>query len=312
MELDLGNTLFNLNETLNCGQVFRWSHDHKRWIGVVQDTVITVQQDDRRLLVRTHPAKDDTFIQNYFRLDDDLRRITAGLNRDPVIERALKALHGLRLVRQDPWECLISFICATYASIPRVRRMVENLSTRYGATIDWEGCTYHSFPSCEVLSKAKLDDLIDCGVGYRARYIHETARQVAAQDHALDALPRLSYEAAGRELRRFIGVGPKAADCILLFSMEKLEAFPIDVWIARILFERYREWLPVQSMENRKVTSAQYRRLGAFARRYFGGYAGYAQQYLYHYYRTQDARLRKSGASSGSPIGAAPSSTGAV
>jgi N-glycosylase/DNA lyase len=312
LELDLGDTLFNLDATLNCGQVFRWSRDRRRWVGVVQGSVIAVQQDDRRLLVRAHPAKDDAFIRNYFRLDDDLRRITSELNRDPVIGRAVEALRGLRLVRQDPWECLISFICATFASIPRVRRMVGNLSTRFGATIEGEGGTFHAFPSCETLSEATMRDLIDCGVGYRARYIRETARRVAACDHALGALSRLSYEVAGRALQRFMGVGLKAADCILLFSMEKLEAFPIDVWIARILFQRYRALLPVPSLRHRGVTSTQYRKLGAFARSYFGDYAGYAQEYLYHYYRTQGTRLRRSGPSSGSPIGAAPSSTGAV
>jgi N-glycosylase/DNA lyase len=310
LELDLGDALFSLEETLNCGQVFRWRRDRQRWVGVVQGSVIAAEQDGHRLRVWADPAKDAGFIRRYFRLDDDLRRITTELNRDPVIGRALHALQGLRLVRQDPWECLISFICATYASIPRVRQMVENLSTRFGASIDGEDGTYHAFPHCNALSKATLRDLIDCGVGYRARYIRETTRQVAESDHALDALPRLSYEAAGRALRRFTGVGLKAADCILLFSMEKLEAFPIDVWIARILAQRYRTRLPVPPVGTRGVTSTQYRQLGTAARRYFGEYAGYAQEYLYHYYRTR--ALRRSGPSSGSPTAAAPSSSGAV
>lgn len=311
MELDLGDAPFNLDETLNCGQVFRWRRNRQRWVGVVQGSVITVEQDCRRLRVRAQPRLDGTFIRRYFRLDDDLRRITAELHRDPVIGRALSALQGLRLVRQDPWECLISFICATYASIPRVRLMVENLSSRFGATIDGVEGASHAFPSCEALAKATRRDLIDCGVGYRARYIRETARRVAEIDDALSTLSRLSYEAAGQALRRFMGVGLKAADCILLFSMEKLEAFPIDVWIARILSQRYMERLPVPSLGNRGVSSAQYRQLGAAARRYFGEYAGYAQEYLYHYYRTRGTRLRRSGASSGSPTGVVPTSCGA-
>lgn len=311
MELDLGDALFNLDETLNCGQVFRWRRDRHGWVGVVQGSVITVHQDGRRLRVRAQPKLDGTFIRRYFRLDDDLRRITAKVHRDPVIGRALSALQGLRLVRQDPWECLISFICATYASIPRVRQMVEQLSSRFGATVDGVDGTFHAFPSCDALAKATRRDLIDCGVGYRARYIRETARRVVESDDALGALSRLRYEAAGRALRRFTGVGLKVADCILLFSMEKLEAFPIDVWIARILSQRYEERLSVPALGDRGVTSAQYRQLSAAARRYFGEYAGYAQEYLYHYYRTRGPRLRRSGASSGAPTGAAPASCGA-
>lgn len=281
MSIELGlDTPFNLDHTLGCGQVFRWSRIGSSWLGVVGGSVVKIVQEGNRLIFHTSPdEKGPLFIRRYLRLDDDLPMILARINRDEVIAKAINELCGLRLVRQDPWECLMSFICATYANIPRIRGMIENLSRRFGERIGYEDDVLYAFPSKEALAKASLRDLIGCGLGFRARYVLETARTLC-EGFDLEGLRRLSYGEARRTLLTLTGVGPKVADCALLFSLDKLEAFPVDVRIIRIMSEQYAQQLSSSS------PSARFRRISDFGRAYFGEYAGYAQEYLYHYYRS--------------------------
>jgi N-glycosylase/DNA lyase len=286
---------FNLDATLCCGQVFRWERHDDWWYGVVGSKGMRVRQVGGAL---EFSDVDEAFVKRYFSLDHSLEQISSEIGKDKHVRAALRKFWGLRLVRQEPWECLVSFICATYKSVAAIRQMLQRLSARFGERIVFEGCEFHAFPCAERLAGAGLRELEACGLGYRARYVLETSRLVAG-GFDLEALRKMSYEDAKRELMEFPGVGLKVADCVLLFSLDKLEAFPVDVWVKRILMRHYGECfdevfakkLSAQSSPN----DSQYERLAAFGRAYFGRYAGYAQEYLYHYERLAGNRKIEKG-----------------
>ena len=230
-----------------------------------------------------------SFVENYFRLHDDLPSILLQINRDKNVGAALNEFKGLRILRQEPWECLISYICATYKSISAIKRMLCSLSKRFGEEIRLDIHSFYTFPKPEKLAKAGLHELEACGLGYRAKYVSETAKLVCESTNDFERLKKKAYEKAKEELTGLPGVGPKVADCVLLFSLEKLEAFPVDVWIRRAILKYYAQHFPdefVKSMSAQEsLSSSEYERLSSFGREYFGSYAGYAQEYLYHHER---------------------------
>jgi N-glycosylase/DNA lyase len=232
---------------------------------------------------------DEKVIKHYFGLDDDLQKISAGIGRDEHIRNALSAFWGLRIIRQDPWECLVSYICATYKNIPAIRRMLLSLSSRFGEKTALDGRTFFKFPTPEKLASTTEKDLWACGLGYRARYVLGTSKRIFENDFELERLSQLPYEQAKKQLCGFAGVGHKVADCVLLFSLGKLEAFPVDRWIARVILNHYVQQLPrelAQKLSKREgFSNSEYAQLNAFGREHFGEYAGYAQEYLYHYER---------------------------
>jgi N-glycosylase/DNA lyase len=231
----------------------------------------------------------ESLIKNYFRMDDDLPRILSHINKDENVQAAIREFRGLRILRQDPWECLISYICATYKNVSAIKSMLSNLSRRFGQEICFESQRFRTFPEPIRLAEAKMHELEACGLGYRARYVSETARLIYEDGFDLERLKETEYEKAKRALLGLPGVGPKVADCVTLFSLEKLEAFPVDVWIARALLRYYashfsREFVKKISAHG-SLNATAYERLSSFGREYFGKYAGYAQEYLYHYGR---------------------------
>lgn len=284
MKLDA--ELFNLDATLCCGQVFRWNKKGDWWFGVATDKAFKIRQANSEL---EFVNADEKFVVYYFGLEDNLRRIRERIARDKHVVKALQAFWGLRIVRQDPWECLISYICATYKSITAIRHMLFNLSKRFGERIVFEGCDYYTFPSPESLAKTTESNLVACGLGYRAKYVLETSKRVSDGDFYLESLRKMPYHQAKKALMSFSGVGPKVADCLLLFSLGRLDAFPVDVWVKRAILNHYAEHFPQEFIKkishNRSFSNAEYEQLNAFGRSYFGEYAGYAQEYLYHYER---------------------------
>jgi N-glycosylase/DNA lyase len=278
---------FNLNVTLCCGQVFRWEKKNDWWYGIVRDQVVKIRQVKAELEFANADGK---FVENYFGLDDDLQEIRDRIGRDEHVRKALREFWGLRVVRQDPWECLISYICATYKNIPAIRHMLLSLSSRFGDKIMLDGMEFFTFPTPEKLADATEKRLAECGLGYRARYVLESSKRIFENNFELERLRQLPYEQAKKKLCAFSGVGPKVADCVLLFSLGKLEAFPVDRWIERVILNHYVEQLPsemVQKLLQREgLNNSDYAKLNAFGREYFGEYAGYAQEYLYHYERT--------------------------
>ncbi|MFA5331554.1 MAG: DNA glycosylase [Methanoregula sp.] len=267
---------FSLDQTLGCGQVFRWDRKGDGWwCGIVGDNVIRCRQDGRKI---AYVGADEAFVRRYFSLDLDLEKILAEIDRDPFIHAAIERCRGLRLVRQPPWECLCSYICATNSNIPMIRRRIATIAQQFGNEVRSGEEVWHSFPGPEKLSCSGSDaGLSGCRLGYRTPYVFNTACDVAAKKDWADAIDALPYEDARRQMMKFSGIGPKAGDCVLLFAFRKYEAFPVDVWIRRIMRDNY---LPDLS-EGSALTGWEYDTIRRFARKHFGEYCGYAQEYLY-------------------------------
>lgn len=288
VQLDPVKTPFNLGFTLSCGQVFRWQLSGECWVGVVGQSVLKVKQCDRGVLEfgSAGGVVGDSFVRRYFRLDDDLPRIYSRISRDELVRNAVRQFCGLRLLRQEPWECLISYICATFKNIPAIKQMIYRLSKRFGTPVVFEGVEFYGFPDSHSLAESRLEDLGRCGLGYRAAFVRETARVVHEGRFDLESLRDLSYDLAKRKLMELPGVGSKVADCVLLFSLDKLEAFPIDVWMKRIVLEHYSRYFEptfVEKLRTRdNLSKSEYEAVYRFGREYFGEFVGYAQEYLYH------------------------------
>lgn len=288
----------DLGLTLESGQSYRWQREDGRmyenvgegWYHTVIDSaelcsagfptspgkgeVIRVRQSDDAL---EWEATTDAvaYLRRLLRLDDDLDAIMAAIPRDPLIEEAYAANRGMRIVRDPPFPCLISFICSTQMRVGRIHGMQIALAREFGDTLTVEGEPYHAFPTPEQLAGASIEELRECSLGYRASYVKETAEMVASGDDPADTAG-LPYEEAREALTRFVGVGPKVADCVLLFSLGYLEAVPLDTWIHSAIEEHY----PDCDRGSYAATSRAIReRLG-------GEYAGYAQTYLFHHLRT--------------------------
>lgn len=279
---------FNLDVTLCCGQVFRWDKMGEWWFGVTGEKVFKIRQIDRELEFEN---ADEGFVREYFGLKDDLPKILSQISKDKHVKTAIEKFKGLRILRQDPWECLISYICATYKNIPAIKKMLLNLSRKFGEKVVFEGRDFYTFPTPKTLAKANKRELLECGLGYRAEYVLETAKMVHNGNFRLEDLKKANYEKARCELLKLPGVGLKVADCVSLFSLEKLEAFPVDVWIKHIILKYYANHFEsefIKKISSRKsFGKAEYEKLRLFGRKYFGEYAGYAQEYLYHYERMQ-------------------------
>jgi N-glycosylase/DNA lyase len=260
--------------SLSCGQAFRWELREGWWEGIVGKRLWRVRQEGDRVLYQgtTAPA-----VRHYLALDEDLPAILASVDRDPVMHRSIEACRGLRILRQDPWEVLISFICATNTNIPRIRKMIAALARCFGSRVTGGDDPQFSFPGPEDLSGSSGNHLEACRLGYRDRYVARTAAMVAEDPDFLGRIAGLPFDEARAALLSFPGVGPKAADCILLFGFHQLESFPVDVWIRRIMHEYYVP--PPPGMKG--SSDKEDRRIREFGRDYFGKYAGYAQEYLF-------------------------------
>ncbi|AAM06922.1 TPA: DNA-3-methyladenine glycosylase 2 family protein [Methanosarcina acetivorans] len=269
--------IFNLDYTLDCGQVFRWEKSGDWWTGVVGDHVIRLSQeeDSGELLIDSRLPPE--FFSHYFRLDDDLPSIYESINKDLLINRAINKYSGLRLIRQDPWECLISYMLATASSIPTIQKRIYLLSRFFGQELE-EG--YFSFPDPDTLAEADLSLLDKCKLGFRTERIKEAARDVASGELDLNVLYRLEYRYARERLMRLRGIGEKVADCVLLFAFEKMEAFPVDTHVRQIIQHYHIDDSYFETCTNLSC-------MGEWGREYFGYYCGYAQQYLFYQKRLE-------------------------
>jgi N-glycosylase/DNA lyase len=292
---------FDLEYTLESGQVFRWEHRGEWWFGVVDGGVLKVKLDGETLSCKSSTDRlDGRFVANYFRLDEDPRSILSSIRKDSTITRAVQKFYGMRLLRQDPWESLASFVLATNSNIPRIKQMVSNVSASFGQNMAFEGGTYSTFPTAGALAEAGLTRLRKCGLGYRAPFLKRVAEAVDRGKLDFSELSLVRYEKAretllGRLLgeKLLLGVGPKVADCVLLFSCGKDQAFPIDVWVARSLLRFYPSLVgpslrrKLGSTTKKNLTRREYGQLSSAARRHFGKHAGYAQQYLFMLARSE-------------------------
>lgn len=254
---------FDLESTLLCGQLFRITRKNEWYYIVARDRVFCVRQSANYLEFH---GVDREFLVHYFALDEPYIAILAQINKDPQIDEAIRRYHGLRIIRQDPWECLISFLCSSAANIPKIRLNLEMLAQFFGKKITLHGCECYSFPEPGALSD--MGRIFLAKTGFRAKYI-KTANDLVNENFLL-SLKNLPYPEAKNALKNMVGIGDKIADCILLFSLDFSEAFPIDTWMKKILQKRY--------FKNQRVPD---RLLHDFGMKYFGRYAGYAQQFLY-------------------------------
>lgn len=272
----------DLAATLESGQAFRWRRENTQddgppWFeGVVFSNVVRIRQVSCGLEWHTSPDSEVSIapiLRDYLSLDDDYSAIASALEFDDILREGFAEFRGLRILRQEPWECLVSFICSANNNIPRIKKNVNDMASAFGSPIH-EGTTgENAFPSAAQLADAGEMRLRELGLGFRAKYVAAAANRVAEGEIDLFSLREASYQDALDALVELKGVGDKIANCVLLFSMDKREAFPVDVWIDRAL----REWYFSDSEE--KVNLNQMR---AWAQARFGQYAGYANQYLFH------------------------------
>jgi N-glycosylase/DNA lyase len=295
IDLDDYSKSIDLDRTLSCGQVFRWAKLNGWWCGVLGDSIIKIRQGEDRLEVLSSNSIPRIMIASYLRLDDDLSAIVKELCKDKTFRRIVARVRGIRILRQDPWECLVSYVCSRNCRIAMIRKVLNTLSCRFGQKVVWDGYIDYSFPTAEDVARAKLEDLIRCGLRYGRRQaleLKEMSRLVCEGVIDFHKLRKMPYDEAKSTLMSYDhGVGNKVSDCILLFSLEKLEAFPVDVWIARALAQLYHFQLgrrfAKRIRDGRRLTVRDYKILSEFGRTHFGRYAGYAQEYLYYWRRLQ-------------------------
>jgi N-glycosylase/DNA lyase len=270
---------YDLGATLNSGQAFRWKCQERGWEGVIGRRWLCLRSDGFSITAEaTGPAGDWKWLTDYLQTDLDLGAVLGTFPDDEPMRAAVNSCRGLRLLRQEPWECLASFILSSTKQIVQIRQIVALLCERFGEPIPaGPQCgAAHSFPGPERLACATESELRGCKMGFRAPYLLATARRVADGEVDLNSLRQLPVEAARAELMKLPGVGRKIADCVLLFACGFPSAFPVDVWVMKALQKLY--------FRKRRATT---KRLLKFSETHFGPNAGYAQQYFFHYMRTK-------------------------
>ncbi len=279
---------YDLAATLDSGQAFRWQPQAGAWLGVVGRRWVKLRQTASGIEAQTGQAVADwRWLADYLQVEADLAAMLASFPDDPPMRAAVKSCHGLRLLRQEPWECLASFILSSTKQIVQIRQIIGELCRRYGEPLagpSGETAAF-AFPTAARLAEMPEAELRESRMGFRAPFLREAARRVAAGEMKLDALGELPLAAARAQLEQLPGVGPKIADCVLLFSGSQPAAFPVDVWVMKALRQLY---FPEQEVA--------LPRLKEFAATHFGPHAGCAQQYLFHYMRKTAGRVAEVGA----------------
>ncbi|MDE0396660.1 MAG: DNA glycosylase [Candidatus Poribacteria bacterium] len=268
-------TDFSLKYTLESGQSFRWNRIDNAYYGVVEGRILKISQAGTILCVESSTDEDKvsfvSYLRHYLDIERDVPSILCEVNTDAYMHRAIEKLWGMRILNQELWETVASFILSQNNNVPRIRGIIRRLSERFGERLTLAGYVDYSFPSPDALATATNEALLACGTGYRANYLQEAAQAVVRGELSLTAMQQMSYPEAKQALMRQNGIGEKVADCICLFSLGHLAALPIDVWIKRIFETLYLR---------RRAT---HREIREFAHSYFGDGVGYAQQYLFHY-----------------------------
>ena len=261
----------DVENSINSGQVFLWKKNENYWYGVNGQDILQI--DNNGIINSYQKLKVD-----FFRENDDIKKIIKSISRDKTVKMAVKKYQGLRILRQDPFQCLISFIVSSNSNIPKIKYCLENISKKFGKKTKFQNQEFFLFPKPEKLAKASINEIIDCGVGYRAKFLREAAKMAVLKKIDFEYLKNCDYQEAKENICQVPGVGNKVADCVMLFSLNKLEAVPLDRWIIRIL-EKY--YLKKFEITTKTVTEKQYNILHEKIVNHFGPYAGYAQQFLF-------------------------------
>lgn len=273
---------FELEHIFECGQCFRWNkQEDGSYTGIFKQNVVNVKKADNKIIFRgicKENIKDECI--KYFDLNTNYDNIKSKLsNVDNYLKTSIEYGEGIRILNQDLWETLISFIISANNNIPRIKGIIERISKSYGEKIVWDKAEYYTFPTPQELSKASVEDLRNIGLGFRDVRVYETTKIINENPNKLKELEdEKDVNKLREELLKFPGVGPKVADCVMLFStLKKLEVFPIDVWVRRVMNELY--------IKNDDETKINKKEIEELAKTKYGNLAGIAQQYLFYWRR---------------------------
>ena len=261
----------DIDNSINSGQVFLWKKIKKNWYGIDGQNILKINQGGKIESIQN--TKTD-----FFRKNDDIQKIIKSISKDKTVKKAISQYEGLRLFNQDPFQCMISFIISSNSNIQKIKCSLEKISKKFGTKLVVQNEEFYLFPKPEKIAKASINEIKTCGVGYRAPFIKEAAKMVTSKKINFEYLKNSDYNEAKRNLRLIPGVGNKVADCIMLFSLNKLDAFPLDTWMIKILEKYYSNEFHI---ETKTITEKQYEILHKKIVDYFGQYCGYAQQFLF-------------------------------
>ena len=261
----------DVDNSINSGQVFLWEKQGSDWYGIDGQDVLKINKNGVIKSIRN--LKTD-----FFRKNDNMQEIIKSISKDKTVKKAVKEYKGLRLFRQDPFQCLISFIISSNSNIQKIKNSLEKITKKFGKKVKIQKKEFFLFPEPEKIANATIDEIKSCGVGYRAPFIKEAAKMVILKKIDFEYLKKCNYHEAKKNICLVPGIGNKVADCIMLFSLNKLESFPLDTWMIKILEKYYSKEFKI---ETKTITQKQYELLHEKIVNYFGPYCGYAQQYLF-------------------------------
>ncbi len=261
---------FSLEETFLCGQCFRWEKDENGvYYGTVKNDAVKMYYVDEKTIYIESTNPDLVYWSKYLNFSCDYNQAEEFLKKDEKLLLPIEKGKGIRILRQDLWETLISFIISANNYIPRIKKIIESLCRLYGEKIEFDNKIFYGFPTPQKLAALELSDLAEIKAGFRDKYILDAAKKVASGEVNLSEVEKMGNLDAKKELMKIKGIGTKVADCILLFSLGRHNIFPLDVWTKRIVSDLY-------NIEEKDIP--------AFVEEKFGMYSGIAQQYLYYYY----------------------------
>lgn len=270
---------FNIKQIVECGQCFRWEKAAELdYIGVAYGRVIeVVQEGDKVTIYNTNEDDFNDIWFDYFDLDRDYSKVKEELANDEILSKSVEFGYGIRILNQEYFEILISFIVSARNSIPSIMKTIKKISEKWGNPIEYKGNTYYTFPTPEMIKDATLEEIQETGASFRSKYIVDTIQNInnsnENKEYNLEYIASLDADECHTALQKFKGVGAKVADCIMLFSMGKVSAFPVDVWVKRAMMYFY------------NAEEGSLNKIRIFARNKFKDVAGFAQQYLFYYAR---------------------------
>ncbi len=271
---------FKVRDIFECGQCFRWNEEPDgSYTGIFGHNVLNVKEEKDIVITGICNGNIEDICKNYFDLDRNYEEIKETLSLiDDNMKESIKYGEGIRILNQDLWEMIISFIISANNNIPRIKGIIERMSAKYGQEIKFRGTSYYTFPTIDELSQASVKDLKDLGLGFRDRYVYETTKKIKEGKINLENLKQEPTNEVRKQLLTLTGVGPKVADCIMLFStLKRFDVFPVDVWVRRVMNDLY--------IHNEDETKVNKKQIQEIARDKFGALEGIAQQYLFYWKR---------------------------
>lgn len=275
------NDSFNLVHIFECGQCFRWNKEENgSYTGVFKNNVLNIKEENGKIKFYGICEENiEKVVKDYFDFKTDYTKIKETLSKvDKYLEESIKFGNGIRILNQDLWEVLISFIISANNNIPRIKGIIERIAKQYGKEIKFQGNSYYIFPTPEELSKASVEDLRKLGLGFRDKRVYEATKKIKNGEIDLQQIVQIKDTNKIREILETLpGVGPKVADCILLFGLKRFEVFPIDVWVRRVMNDLY--------IKNEDETKVNKKEIEHLAKTKYSNLAGIAQQYLFYWKR---------------------------